>query len=620
MGVHLGVEDDGEGDAQLQKARAKEQTKAEKFHAFREIHSQAWHRRRDDLAQEFLDVFVRQNIAEIEDIPTVEHIHKVKLPASEGAVYLELEHHLQALDMQAWVFCSILELERYLTGYRRKETKFKNVTQGDRNARLEEALSDSRTAEEALLKRCCHFTLDLGNKKLDAKSAVEACEHITKARSDQLDACEKDLYEMINLAVGYHTFIRKKGNFGKSDPDAQPFRDFVVASYDVTKHQGDQEAAKRLVAVLEKCGFRNGEFPSDRVDNAQTKIEKGAKVEDVKWTLREQTHLLRRLSKELVARVRSLRFFEVVRRLQRNGPEAKTTLEASACGHRPSTRPGIEMAVLSCCGHVACHACMLSAVDRQVCVSPELCRASVRHTNIVKVSSLGIEGELSSGRYGAKLQRLVDLIQSIPKSERILVFIQWEDLAGKVGESLSAGGIKHLTLSGAVKTRANTLEKFQSGSTNDRVLLLKMNDASAAGSNLTNANHAIFLGPLFTPSLLNYRAVETQAIGRVRRYGQEKKVHVHRLLALDTIDMTIYEGRAGELRAKPDYVEIPKEQWEGKKRKADKVSEQDQGDSSPKRAKTKVEEGRRASMSEEDGGSGRHTIWHSSPDGPIEID
>ena len=101
MGIHLGIEDDGEAVTQSSKARAKEQTQAEKFHAFREIHSQAWHRRRDDLAQEFLNVFVRQNIAEIDDIPTVEHVHHVKLPASEGAVYLELEHHLQALDMQA---------------------------------------------------------------------------------------------------------------------------------------------------------------------------------------------------------------------------------------------------------------------------------------------------------------------------------------------------------------------------------------------------------------------------------------------------------------------------------------------------------------------------------------
>lgn len=101
MGIHLGVQDDAEGTTVQQKARAKEQTAAEKFHAFRETHSVAWHKRRDDLAQEFLDTFVRQNVAEIKDIPTIEHVHTFKLPAAEGAVYLELEHHLQALEMQA---------------------------------------------------------------------------------------------------------------------------------------------------------------------------------------------------------------------------------------------------------------------------------------------------------------------------------------------------------------------------------------------------------------------------------------------------------------------------------------------------------------------------------------
>ena len=449
---------------------------------------------------------------------------------------------------------------------RRKETKFKNVTQGDRNARLEEALSDSKTAEEALLKRCCHFTLDLTDKKRDAKSAQEACEHITGARSAQLKGCEGDLYSSINSAVSLHLYVRKKGFFGKGDDDRQFFKEWIDFSFDKTKHQGDAEAAQRLVNVVERCGFKNGVFPIETADGKAPKIEKGAKVEDVKWQLREQCHLLRRLSKELVARVRSFRFFEVVRKLQRNGEEATAVLEASECGHKPSTNPNVEMAVLSCCGHVSCLTCMLAAADHQRCVKGEACHAAVRHTNIVKVRSLGIEGELSSGRYGAKLQKLVDLIHSIPKDQRILVFLQWEDLGGKVSEALAAGKILHVTLSGSVKKRADTLDRFQqSDAATERVLLLKMNDASAAGSNLTTANHAIFLGPLFTNSLLNYRAVETQAIGRVRRYGQERKVHIHRLLALDTIDMTIFEARRGELKAKPDYVEIPIEEYKGKK-------------------------------------------------------
>ncbi|WVR03552.1 hypothetical protein IAU60_000544 [Kwoniella sp. DSM 27419] len=548
MGIHLGVADDAEGNAQSQKARAKEQTQAEKFHAFREVHSQAWHRRRDDLAQEFLNTFVRQNIAEIEDIPTVEHIHHIKLPASEGAVYLELEHHLQALDMQT-----------------KKETKFKNVTQGDRNARLEEALIDSKTAEEALLKRCCHFTLDLNDRKRDAKSAREACEHITSARQDQLVGCEKDLIRSLNEAVALHCYIRKKGSYGKNDPERQHFQEWVDFSSDKSLHQGDAEAADRLIKILGQCGIVDAKCPTEAVGGKPPKIEKGATVEDVKWQLREQSHLLRRLSKELVARVRSLRFFNVIRTLQQNGPDAEVLLETqSACSHRPSTDPDVEMAVLSCCGHIACLPCMSMAAADQRCVKGDACQAAVRSTNVVKVTSLGIEGELESGRYGAKLQTLVDLIHTIPRNERVLVFLQWEDLAGKVSEAMKAAGIAHVTLTGSVKARANTLNEFQTEAkgSSARVLLLKMNDASAAGSNLTTANHAIFLGPLLTPSLLNYRAVETQAIGRVRRYGQSRKVHIHRLLALDTKDVEIFEDRRKALRQAPDYQEIPSEVYE----------------------------------------------------------
>ncbi|BEI79864.1 hypothetical protein CcaverHIS002_0103930 [Cutaneotrichosporon cavernicola] len=543
MGIHLGVPDDTEGGLAHQKARAKEQTAAERFHAFRETHSAAWHRRRDDLAQEFLNTFVRQNIAEIDDIPTVEHIHTFKLPASEGAIYLELEHHLQALEMQA-----------------RKETKLKDVTKGDRNARLEEALSDSKTAEEALLKRCCHFTLDLTDKKRDAKSALEACDHISNARRQQLIGCEEDLRRTINLAVGMQAAIRKKGGFEKGE--AQPFRDWVVSSRDKVKHHGDAEAAERLIKILDKCGFQSDVIPDAPENGKIPAIPAKVKLAEYKWDLREQTHLLRRLSKELVARVRSLRFFEVVRKLQQNGDEAADVLKASACGHHPRGANKVPMAVLSCCGHVACHRCMVKDVNNQRCVMGADCHAPVRNTNIVKVSSLGTEGELSSGRFGAKLLHLVNLIKTIPKKERILVFCQWDDLVPKLSEALSHSGITHVQLTGATTKRSNTLESFQKGGKDAaRVMLLQMNNSSAAGSNLTVANHAIFLGPLYTPTLYNYRSTETQAIGRVRRFGQLRHVHVHRMLAQDTIDETIFNGRLEELCSKTDYATYPRKEY-----------------------------------------------------------
>ena len=96
LGVHLGVDETphasyGKGDV----------TTAEAFHSFREARSVTWQARRRALAQRFLDDFVRQNIAEIDEIrvdPETER--RVVLPPAERAIYLELEAYIAALDMQ----------------------------------------------------------------------------------------------------------------------------------------------------------------------------------------------------------------------------------------------------------------------------------------------------------------------------------------------------------------------------------------------------------------------------------------------------------------------------------------------------------------------------------------
>ena len=69
-----------------------------------------------------------------------------------------------------------------------------------------------------------------------------------------------------------------------------------------------------------------------------------------------------------------------------------------------------------------------------------------------------------------------------------------------------------------------------------KVLLLKMNDEDASGANLTVANHVVFVHPLLEATRARYEACRTQAIGRVRRYGQLKTVRVYDFLAEDTID------------------------------------------------------------------------------------
>jgi len=64
-----------------------------------------------------------QNIAEIDEIPCSYKVQKVLLPAAERAIYLELEHHLRALDMTI---------------------KRAKKTESDREKRLNNALGDSK--------------------------------------------------------------------------------------------------------------------------------------------------------------------------------------------------------------------------------------------------------------------------------------------------------------------------------------------------------------------------------------------------------------------------------------------------------------------------------------------
>lgn len=44
----------------------------------------------------------------------------------------------------------------------------------------------------------------------------------------------------------------------------------------------------------------------------------------------------------------------------------------------------------------------------------------------------------------------------------------------------------------------------------------------------------------------------SQAIGRARRYGQSKHVHIYHLLAKKTVDVNIYQERRGKVLVERD--------------------------------------------------------------------
>lgn len=97
-----------------------------------------------------------------------------------------------------------------------------------------------------------------------------------------------------------------------------------------------------------------------------------------------------------------------------------------------------------------------------------------------------------------------------------------DDLLEKIKEALSASGIRSVEVRGTVSQQINIISVFQKdepAKDDPLVLLLKLDNEQSAGLNLTNLNHAIFAHPLLADTQQEYDAYDTQAIGRIRRFG-----------------------------------------------------------------------------------------------------
>lgn len=56
-------------------------------------------------------------------------------------------------------------------------------------------------------------------------------------------------------------------------------------------------------------------------------------------------------------------------------------------------------------------------------------------------------------------------------------------------------------------------------------------------------NHVIFLSPLLASTQHEYNSGMTQAIGRCRRYGQQRVVHTYHMLTRDSADVNVFQER-----------------------------------------------------------------------------
>lgn len=134
-----------------------------------------------------------------------------------------------------------------------------------------------------------------------------------------------------------------------------------------------------------------------------------------------------------------------------------------------------------------------------------------------------------------KLDSLRDLLSQIAEgNHRVLIFSQFRGMLDRIEEELLQLGLTSFKITGSTPSqeRQEMTKAFNQG---DRDVFLISLKAGGVGLNLTGADTVILVDLWWNP------AVESQAIGRAHRMGQEQAVEVYRLVTRGTIEEKIQE-------------------------------------------------------------------------------
>lgn len=168
---------------------------------------------------------------------------------------------------------------------------------------------------------------------------------------------------------------------------------------------------------------------------------------------------------------------------------------------------------------------------RQICNSPEL-----------------LADKENYGKESVKLEELIPRIAEDSGRHKILIFSQFLDMLELIRKELEKLHIKYEYLDGQTKDRIERVENFQQNE-ECRVFLMSLK-AGGVGLNLTAADYVYLVDPWWNP------AVESQAIDRAHRIGQDKSVFAYKLICRDTIEEKILQLQERKKAVAKDLINI----------------------------------------------------------------
>ncbi|XP_059659342.1 DNA repair protein RAD5A isoform X2 [Cornus florida] len=202
-------------------------------------------------------------------------------------------------------------------------------------------------------------------------------------------------------------------------------------------------------------------------------------------------------------------------------------------GECPICLEAFEDAVLTPCAHRLCRECLLASWRNPTSGLCPVCRKTIDRQNLITAptdSRFRIDVErnwVESSKVASLLHELENLRSSGSKS---IVFSQWTAFLDLLQIPLSRSSIPFLRLDGTLnqQQREKVIKQFSEES-NILVLLMSLK-AGGVGINLTAASNAFVLDPWWNP------AVEEQAVMRIHRIGQTKKVMIKRFIVKGTVE------------------------------------------------------------------------------------
>lgn len=139
---------------------------------------------------------------------------------------------------------------------------------------------------------------------------------------------------------------------------------------------------------------------------------------------------------------------------------------------------------------------------------------------------------IGTGAGSSKLDRLEELLEGYRDAgEKVIVFSFFLDVLRSVAHRFGALGTIHGSVS--ADERMALIQRFREHQKHG--LLLSQIEAGGVGLNIQAASVVVLMEPQWKPS------TEEQAIARVHRMGQVRRVMVHRLLARNAIDERLVE-------------------------------------------------------------------------------